>query len=224
MTDQNIRRRFEEMLPWYVNGTLEPESRQWFEAQLATHPELHAELRLTEAMRTQVRAAAPDIAPDLGLDRLMQRLHAERSASRPRAHAPARPSPWQRVTALLEGFRLTPAFATAAAVIAIQAGVIGTLLMQQPDAESEYATFRSIGDGRIVTGPLIEVAFSADAREREIRELLVRIGGTLAGGPGQLGNYLVFVPAEHLDDAVRILEAAAVVEAATIVPDTAPGR
>lgn len=224
MIDQNIRRRFEELLPWYVNGSLEAESRQWIEAQLATHPELHAELRLTEALQTQTRAAVPEVAPDLGLDRLMQRIHAERTPARPRAREPEQPSLWARISAFFESIRPMPAFATAAAVIAIQAGVIGTLLVQQSEMESEYATFRSSGDGAIVTGPLLEVAFSADAREREMRELLVRIGGTLAGGPGQLGNYLVYVPAERIDAAMRILKDDPAVELVTVLPDPSPGR
>jgi hypothetical protein len=238
MIDLSIRRRFEEMVPWYVNGSLEPESRRWFETQLAAHPELHAELRLTEALQAQVRAAIPDVAPELGMDKLMRRIHAEREQTQqleqplaqPSRQPPSQPrraaSPptlWQRISLFFERCNMTPAFAAAAAVIAIQAGVIGTLLMVESGADPEYSTFRSAGDGLIVAGPLIEVAFSAEAREREIRELLVRIGGTLAGGPGQLGNYMIYVPAERVEEATRILESAPVVEAVTVIPEPSPG-
>lgn len=216
MIDQEIRQRFDEMLPWYVNGTLEAESRRWFEAQLAAHPELGAELRWTESLQTRVRESVPEIPADLGFDTLMRRVRAERRA--------ATPSLRERIGAFLDSFRMTPAFATAAAVIAIQAGVIGALLTQEGGVESEYSTFRSTGDGRIVTGPVLEVAFKADAREREIRQLLVRVGGTLAGGPGQLGNYLVYVPADRIAETARIFEADPTVEAVRVVDDPASGK
>lgn len=232
MIDQGIRRRFEEMLPWYVNGTLERESRQWFETQLATHPELRSELEFTETIQARVQASVPQVAPDLGLDTLMSRIHAERasapSPARPaRSQAAATPGLMARLTAFLEGFRLTPAFATAAAVIAVQAGIIGVLVSNQPDGgvdDPAYSGFRSAGDGVVVTGPLLEVAFNADAREREIRALLVEVGGTLAGGPGQLGQYMVYVPADRIADTLRVLEASPIVDAVEIVPDSATPR
>ena len=37
-------------------------------------------------------------------------------------------------------------------------------------------------------GPYLKVNFKADAREADIRLLLVEIHGSLAGGPGQLGD------------------------------------
>lgn len=224
MLNQDIRQRFDEMLPWYVNGTLEQESRQWFEGQLSAHPELRSELSFTEALRDRVQAAVPTLAPDIGLDTLMRRINSERQSSQaPRARIET-PTLRERIANFLEGFRFSPAFATAAAVIAVQAGVIGALVVGQSTDESEYATFRSSGDGQIVSGPLLEVAFSADARERDIRGVLVRVGGMLAGGPGQFGNYVVYVPADRIAEAARILESDPAVEAVSIIPASEPGR
>lgn len=224
MLNQDIRQRFEEMLPWYVNGTLEPESRQWFEGQLSAHPELRSELSFTEALRDRVQAAVPTLAPDIGLDTLLRRINNERQASQaPRARN-ASPTLRERIASFREGFRFSPAFATAAAVIAVQAGIIGALMVGQTADESEYSTFRSSGDGQVVSGPLLEVAFSADARERDIRGVLVRIGGMLAGGPGQFGNYVVYVPADRIAEAVRILESDPAVEAVSIIPAPEAGR
>ena len=36
--------RFDELLPWYVNGTLSDEDRAWVERHLAEHPDARAEL------------------------------------------------------------------------------------------------------------------------------------------------------------------------------------
>ena len=68
----------------------------------------------------------------------------------------------------------------------------------------------------MVTGPALEVVFKSDALEREIRETLVRIGGTLAGGPGQLGIYLVYVPENEIDVAKAMLEGNPIVEVVTV--------
>jgi hypothetical protein len=218
MMDPQTKKRFSEMLPWYVNGTLEDESRQWFEAQLTANPELRSELSWTQSLQQRICESIPEVSPELGLDKLMARIRHERTAiSATRAPVAAeKVSLMDRIAGFFAGFRLTPAFAAAAAIVAVQAGVIGMLVNEQAALESEFATYRSTGEGHIATGPVLEVVFKADARERELRELLVRIGGTLAGGPGQLGTYLIYVPAEHLDEAQRVLAADAAVEAVSV--------
>ena len=57
-------------------------------------------------------------------------------------------------------------------------------------------------------GPLVKVNFAPDAKESDIRLLLVSVQGTLAGGPGQLGDYYVRVPAgkEALEEIRPVLE------------------
>lgn len=217
MMNEQSRRRFDEMLPWYVNGTLDEPSRKWFEQQLAGDPSLRAEIGWTETLQRQIRESAPAVSAELGLDRLMARIRHERdSALRPDPAARTGSRLGARLGALLEGFRLRPAFAMAAAVVLVQFGVIGALVSEQGRLESEFERFRSISGGQIVTGPALEVVFRSDALEREIRETLVRIGGTLAGGPGQLGVYIVYVPADEIGQARTMLEQNPIVELVSV--------
>ena len=44
------RQRFDDGLPWYVNGTMEPAERAWMDAYLSTHPEARDELVLVQNM------------------------------------------------------------------------------------------------------------------------------------------------------------------------------
>lgn len=224
MMDQNNRTRFDEMLPWYVNGTLAADDRVWFEQQLERHPELGAECQWTQSLQQKMRESAPEVTAELGFDRLMARIRHERETTpAPRAAVTPRGGLLDALRGALESLRITPAFATAAAVVLVQFGVIGALLNQQGELESEFARFRSVSGSEIVTGPALEVVFKSDALEREIREALVRIGGTLAGGPGQLGVYLVYVPAAEIEQAGMALRQNPIVELVTVT-ERAPVR
>lgn len=218
MIDQETRRRFDEMLPWYVNGTLDAGGRQWLEQQLREHPELKGEHGWTESLQARMRESAPEVSAELGLDRLLARIRHERSNALPRETEAAKSAGGllDGFSAFLERFRLTPGFAMAAAVVMVQFGVIGLLVSEQGELQSEFERFRSVNGDQIVTGPALEVVFKSEARERDIREALVRIGGTLAGGPGQLGVYLVYVPAGEIDQARAMLEQNEIVELVSV--------
>jgi len=217
MNDTNGRRRFRELLPWHVNGTLEKSDRAWVELYLREHPEASNELRWTERLQTQIREAAPEVAPEVGMDRFMALIHAEARAT-PRAAAARAPAGFgERLRAFFAGLQLTPAVGIAAAVIVAQAGIIGALLTAQGGGEDEFSTVRSIAPGQIVSGPVLQVSFRADAPERELRALLVSVGGTLVGGPGQLGNYLVTVPSDKLERATKQLAASNLVEDVSVL-------
>lgn len=217
MNETDARRRFQELLPWHVNGTLESTERAWVDTYLREHPDAQSELRWTEGLQTKVReaasAAAEEVSPELGLDRLMIRISAEAAATPRKAAAQAPAGIAERIRDFFAALQLKPAMAVGAAVIVAQAAVIGTLMNTQMAAEDpEYSTIRSLAPGQIVSGPVLQVSFSADAAERDLRALLVQAGGTLVGGPGQLGNYLIAVPADKLDRASQLFAASHLVE------------
>ena len=70
--------------------------------------------------------------------------------------------------------------------------------------------------------PLLKISFAPDAREADIRLLLVAIDGQLAGGPGQLGDYYVRVPQGRLDAALQRLKNDPLVQAAATAPGLPP--
>lgn len=228
MTNEtDARRRFQELLPWHVNGTLESSERAWVDTYLREHPDAQSELRWTEGLQTKVRetatAAAEEVSTDIGLDRLMIRLHAEAAATPGKAAAQPQAGITARIRDFLAAWQLKPAMAVGAAVIVAQAAVIGTLMNSQTAEDPEYSTIRSLAPGQVVSGPVLQVSFSADTSERDLRALLVRVGGTLVGGPGQLGNYLVAVPADKLDQASQVLAASQLVEDVAVL-DLFPAR
>jgi hypothetical protein len=122
------------------------------------------------------------------------------------------------IKAFIANLFLRPAYAyAAAALLVVQAGVIGSLMVEQRRTEQEYSEYRNIATVP-ATGPTLRITFKADAREVDIRGALVDVGGTLVGGPGQLGEYVVRVASNRVEAAATALRANAAVEAVEIAP------
>ncbi|TMH71876.1 MAG: hypothetical protein E6H52_19505 [Betaproteobacteria bacterium] len=207
-----MNERFEELLPWYVNGTLGADDRGWVERYAAEHPEAQAQIDWCRGLQAQIRASEPQIAPALGLDRVLQRIRRER------------PMMVQRVRSWLGALAAAPVAGVARpigavaalAIIVVQGGII--YQMRQDNSAQDEQLLRATKAMRVDEGPLLRVNFSPDAREAEIRMLLVAAQATLAGGPGQLGDYYLRVPAGRESAAVDRLRREPIVQAVELVP------
>lgn len=207
MNEHEMKTRFEELAPWHVNGTLAAPEREWVERYVREHPEAAAELRWYESLQTKLKESAPAIGEEYGWSRLHARIRAERKVK------PTSLS--ERATTFLGNliFSPRPALVYAAmALVVVQAGVIGYLLTEQNKPEDPLSDYRKLATAGEELGPVLKVSFKAEAQEREIRTLLVSMGGTLVGGPGQLGDYIIRVPAKRIDAARDALAASGVVE------------
>lgn len=216
-----MKSRFDELLPFYVNGSLPPADREWVDAYLREHPRAAGELDWYRTLQTRLRDEAPAVPADIGLDRVMKRIHAE-STPGARAAAPsalARVLDWLR--AAVPQPVLRPALAGAAAVVALQAVTIVHLMNQNDD---ELTQLRAIqAQGVSDAGPYLKLNFKPDARESDIRMLLIESGGSLAAGPGQLGDYYVRVPSSRVAALAESLKSNAIVDGVAVV-DALPGR
>jgi hypothetical protein len=218
-----MKPRFDELLPFYANGTLSPVDREWVESYLREHPSARAELQWYESLQTQLREDVPAVSSEVGLERAMRRIRDENPASKSTERAVGSGT-LQRVRTWLGSLVpqpvLKPAFGVALALVVIQAGVIATL-MSGHDQDSEI---RSIRGSVVEKGPYLKVNFKADAREADIRMLLVEVHGSLAAGPGQLGDYYVRVPQEDkLAGVSEALAASKIVDSVAVV-DALPPR
>jgi len=199
---------FNELLPWYVNGTLGAEDRAWVERHLNEHPEARAELDWYQSLQSRIVEAAPSVPATIGLAKAMTLIRGDR------------PTFAERVSAFFGGFGLRPAVALAGfAVFAVQAGLIFALMGEaQDDAEQ----LRALKASRVEEGPLVKLNFAPDAREADIRHLLMSVQGRLAGGPGQLGDYFVRVPAGKESAIAEQLRTNPIVQAASLAPGLPP--
>ena len=215
--DRAMYNRFAELAPWHVNGTLSETDRRWVDAYVRDHPRAAAELEWYRSLQAKVKADVPEVSPDIGLDKLLARIDVEKRRAAERRTQRAIDRVLDPIRSFVESLFLRPAYAyAAAALVVIQAGVIGGLVVEQRQTEQEFSDYRSIATAP-ASGPTLRVTFRSDARESDMRMALVDVGGTLVGGPGQLGGYVVRVPAERIASAAQALQANPAVEAVEIV-------
>ena len=116
---------------------------------------------------------------------------------------------------------LRPAFIGAMAVVALQTVVI---VQMAGNSDDDAGQIRAIpGKSVLEQGPWLKVNFKAEAREVDIRMLLVEAHGSLAAGPGQLGDYYVRIPAAQVATVSDKFKASGIVDAVSVV-DALPAR
>lgn len=215
-----------ELLPWFAAGTLAPAERKFVQDWLAhhgeQHPDLIAELAWLRRTATQTREVArvsPKLA-EAGLQALMMRLardagHVVPAAKfKPTSSGSARAGLFSRLwQGLASLFAPRPILVYGLfAVMLVQGGVIGKLMLRLPAAEQaplsgeEAANNKppaAAGDDVVFT-----VAFRANARESEIRDVIQGAGAQLTGGPSALGMYRLTVPALKAESAQAVFRGA----------------
>lgn len=220
----NMNTRIDDLLPFYVNGTLSEAERTLVEDYLREHPAARGQLRWHESLQARLREDAPAVSSEIGLERALHRIRTEGPAPQG-ARRPAARSLVERVREWLAAAVpqpvLRPALAGALAVVAVQAVVIGNLASEADEAATELRAIQSTSV--VDKGPYLKVNFKPDAREADIRLLLVEVHGSLAAGPGQLGDYYVRVPESNVAATTAKLSANPIVDGVAVV-DGLPAR
>jgi hypothetical protein len=217
-----MKTKFDELLPFYVNETLDAEGRAWVDAYLREHPKSAAELQWYRSLQDTMQRDTPAVSAEVGLDKVMARIRAERAPARAKPAAAA-PSFGERLRDFFSSITpqplLRPALAGALAVVVVQ-GIVIANLGTPVDEGSEIRAQRSTV---VDPGPFLKVNFKADAKEADIRMLLVEVNGSLAGGPGQLGDWYVRIPEARIAAAAEAVKASPIVDGVARV-DALPER
>ncbi|HEX6708635.1 MAG TPA: hypothetical protein VF169_28115 [Albitalea sp.] len=220
-----MKSRFDELLPFYVNGSLAEADRAWVDGYLREHPTATAELNFYRSLQSRLHEDVPAVSSEVGLERALKRIHTEGPAPQGVRRA-AGPSLGERLrdwfSSIVPQPVLRPAFAGALAVVALQTAVIVQLVLDRDDDSSQIRAMQpSVTD----KGPYLKVNFKSDAREADMRLLLVEVKGSLAAGPGQLGDYYVHVriPEKQLAAVAQRLRASGIVDDVKVV-DALPAR
>lgn len=200
--------RFTELLPWYVNGTLNAEDRAWVENHLRQHPDARAELDWYRSLKTKIHDSVPQVPATIGLAKAMLLIRGDR------------PTLAERISAFFGDFALRPAMALGMfAVLAVQSGVIFNMMQRADDDEMQIRALKAV---QVEEGPLLRVNFAPEAKETDIRFALVAVQGTLAGGPGQLGDYYIRVPAGKEQEFAERMKSNSIVQSVALVPGLPP--
>jgi anti-sigma factor RsiW len=185
--DPAAHRVADALLPWFANGTLDPEERAFVERHLAECPRCRQE---EEWLRKLYAACvAGEASPDAArvLHKLRKRL--QQAPGRPRARSRfALRRPWTRW------------------VMGVQLALIlglGGLWLQEADRVPAY---RTLGAPSIVApAAALVVVFDSSTPEAELRRVLRAAGARVVDGPTRSNAYVLAVPAERRARALETL-------------------
>ncbi|HLG14907.1 MAG TPA: zf-HC2 domain-containing protein [Blastocatellia bacterium] len=198
--DDKNHRAVAPLLPWYINKTLSAAESHNVETHLATCADCRKELAALTALESAVIGSNEELpAPPADLmDRVMSRVD---QYERGRARA-GRASMWERLAGF--GFTLPRLAMAQLAAIVLLAGALGitgeravhfrSVSVQEKERadvnQAALAQEREKFQALAQTCPelskdfaRIKVAFRDEASEKQIRELLLEIGGSISSGP-----------------------------------------
>jgi hypothetical protein len=213
-SDGNHHQKVWEILPWYVNGTLEGHEHEFVARHILRCQSCADEVVRCQSIATAVRSAeeAMRMPSPEQLARLMERID--------RGDASAAPERWWiRVREWIEKIRLTfqdtPSLfrwalaAETAAIVLLAAAII----FQGSVGPSFYRTLSDPGKGLEPGRVHVQVVFADDITEREIRTLLSSIGATIVAGPTPMAVYTVALVADDREAPARTRETLALLRA-----------
>ena len=203
--DANLHRKVWEVLPWYVNGTLEGHEREFVARHILRCQSCADEIARCQSMATAVRSAkevAWTPSPE-HLARLMERVD--------RASTSAAPEHWRiRVREWAEKIRLyfqeTPSLFRWALAAQTTAIVLLTAAIMWQASVAPYQTLSDAGSGPAPDRVHLQVVFADDITEREIRTLLNSIGATIVAGPTPMAVYTVALAGDDREGPARTRE------------------
>ncbi len=192
--------RFRELLPFFVNGTLNEEEQAFFATYLSQHPELQAEVDFAQTFRSAVKAVGSERNEEAGLERLMTSIHQSRK--------PSKPSFLGRWQYHCRDWGFTPAFAAMSVIVIIQSAVL-LERWQQPVALSAY---RSMPEATVQAQ--LKVIINPGANFGDLVILLGQAGCHIVNGPSESGELWLSV-----DDKSRLIEVSEMLQASPSVAD-----
>lgn len=183
---RDTHERAQMLLPWHVNGTLEPAEEAWFEAHLAECAECRTDLTTDRKLRSHLASLPLNLEPTKSplLDRIA-------GTSVRGSQVSARF--FRRRIAL--GWALAGQMAAAAAVAAF-------MVLSPVQQDRGY---RLLGSPPQSTSGNAIVLFAPDATERELRDALTGSGVRVVDGPTASGAYVIHAQSDLRAEALERL-------------------
>ena len=187
----------EQLLPWFVNGTLDGDELALVEQHLRECVRCQHEV---DALRElQAAYVGSEMAPDpaQSFQKLCRRLGETRTAARFMPRLPGLRRFWQQT-------RLWAPWAAAAELVVIL--VLGVLLVFGDEHAARYRTLGASDAPRQATGSGV-VVFDPRITEAELRQIVLAAGGRIVDGPTGADAYVLELPAERQAAALEALRA-----------------
>ncbi len=192
-------RKFEELLPWYANGTLKDSERQQVEAWLKENADARLQLAEYEFLSETVSEVTEQesvMRADL-FDDLLERIETEEMQAANESERQAPPSLMETMQNWFsETFRwdMTPAFAKVAVVsqFAVVMALGAVLIM--PSAEEGYEVLSGTDPVLVEQGVQLDIGVKPTLTVGEFQSLLKRHQAMIVSGPNVIGVYRIRLP------------------------------
>lgn len=205
--------RFQELLPFFVNGTLAGEDLNWFQQQVSLYPEMQKAVQAERLWAQHIRAAIDAVETPLSENSHMEGLYALGQGRRQRAS-------WLgRIRRALAAQLQVPASWIGAGAVALlgQLAVIAVLL-----GGAATAPMRGMTQACHVE-PLLRLTLKPEVVWQDLVVLLRTQGWMLRNGPSENGYIWVAVPSElTLEAAQAVMYNNPFVESVQLVPAITP--
>ncbi len=226
MSESTKKQEFLLHLPWYVNGTLETDKRQFIDGYLKEHPDDIKELYWHRELCYTLQNPNVQFSAEKGWQGCLKKIQSEQPKLTLFKNLGLKIIKLIEVVFVQHRPALT--FTLAAAAL-VELGFIGhlaidqqsvikenkSLAMKNHSLESMTSRYKSFD--AILSRPIIEVKFKANTSEFDMRMLLVNAFATVVEGPSQLGVYKISVPDDRLDSSMEKLSNSSIIEFKNIV-------
>ena len=176
-----------ELLPWYLNQTLDASEHQAVEAHLVDCAACRDEVVFLEELQSSARVVTP---PPIGgrFDEVLSRIESPRIVS-------IRASPLVRWLVVGQ----------AAAIVALMAVLLWSVADSPPDS---FRTLSDLGRAEPTDAVVLRVVFDERATEIDLRGLLESIDAQIVAGPNTAGAYTLRLGGEAVEGraAAKLLE------------------
>ncbi len=195
------RQEAQELLPWFVAGTLNESEALAVQAFIDSGEISASELEELSLFRDTINEQStfePDYNPAL-LNNVMAQLESipQDAPEEPLVVSEAKPASAGGLAGLLEriGWSQTPPFAKFAMAAQFAAVLALALVVASPAGDGDAV---DNGQFEVVSGATsqadLTIAFAQGSREADIRALLLDLGAQIVEGPNSLGMYGVSIP------------------------------
>lgn len=186
---QADRQRFDNGLPWYVNGTMDSVERAWMDAYVREHPEARDELLLVQNMADLFSHPEPDPAGDERvIQATLKRAQALQASAKPSGGSLLRW--WQRTWAVP-----TPVFA--AVLVALVVPVWWVMHNQESAVGIDIPRSMSIPQTQACSDQWrLRIAFGPDIPFDRAVILLQSVNANIVAGPTATGEFWLRWPTQ----------------------------
>jgi anti-sigma factor RsiW len=184
-SDDPVHSKVAELLPWYVNGTLNAQEHEVVARHLKECKACHQESQKLSRLQAEVSEEELDVDMRASLARVRQRI----DAAQPRRDPLAWLADWRRLERPVRQ------------VLATQTALVATLLMMvgwlvyTPAPPANFHVLGAHSSLNSEAQAQIVVVFAQNATERQMRATLLRVGASMVRGPTAEGAYVLAVDA-----------------------------